>query len=109
MTESYWHLLNEEEWAELTRSEQLPPIDGDSIASGDAALYRGLNGSTTPHPGAASGAIAYTEVLSVDADLASVVSCLGLPLQIVGGARTRVALDRLRDIKRDRAAQPSGY
>jgi hypothetical protein len=106
MTESYWHLLDEEEWAELTRSEQLPLIDGDPIAGGDFAL-RGLNGLTTRHPGAALDAIACAEVLSVDAELASVVSCLGLPLRIVGGARTRMALDRLRDIKRDRAARPS--
>lgn len=108
MTESYWHLLDEEEWAELIWSEQLPPIDGDPTASGNSALYRGQNGFTTPHPSAALDVIACREVLSVDAELTAVVSCLGLPLQIVGGARTRMALDRLRDINRDRAARVDG-
>ena len=106
MTGPYWHLLDEAEWAELTGSEPPPVIDGDAVGGGDSAL-RALNGATPPHPGAALEAIACTQALSVDAELASVVSCLGLPLEIVGGARTRMALDRLQDIQRDRAGWPA--
>ncbi len=108
MTESYWHSLDDEEWAELIRSEQRPPLDGDPTASSDAAPVRRVNGLTTTHLGVALDAIACAEVLSVDAELAPVVSCLGLPLQIVGGARTRMALERLRGILRDRAAALNG-
>jgi hypothetical protein len=100
MTGSYWHLLDEDEWAELKRSEQLPLIDCDPIVLEHAKRYCGRNGSALENE---ADAFASAKAAAIDADLASLISCLGIPLQAVyqGGSRRRVALDRLSNILRE--------
>jgi hypothetical protein len=127
MTGSYWHLLDEEEWAELIRAEHPLSIDRDPT-------HRGANGSVLSTAGAELDAVACSKVLSIDAELASVISCLGIPLRTVsrlataevdeskfdgraasdirplvaGAGRARWALERLQGILRERAARIGG-
>jgi hypothetical protein len=109
MTETYWHLLDEDEWAELIRSEQSPSMNGDPIALEDYEAHNGPNGSAFKNA-VGECEIAYTKAPPIAADLASLLACLGIPLQAVSlaGGRRRMALDRLSSILRERSNRPRG-
>jgi hypothetical protein len=106
MTESYWHLLDEDEWADLIRSEQLSSIDRYPTDSEEAAAHDEPNGATLKRPGPESDAVAAIKAAPVAAEVASLMACLGIPLHALNltGDRGRVAVARLKDILRERSA-----
>jgi len=106
MTESYWHLLDEDEWAELIRSEHLPSIDRDLIDFGEAAAHAGSNGAALKYAGPKSDAIVGVKAPPVAAEMASLLALLGIPLQVLNLTvdRRRMAVDRLNNILSERSA-----
>jgi hypothetical protein len=100
MSKSYWHLLDEDEWAELVRSEQLPSIDRVAIALGEAAAHRGPNGAALKYAGPKSDAIVDTKAPPIAAEMASLIALLGIPLQALSltSDRRRMAVQRLNSI-----------
>jgi hypothetical protein len=109
MTESYWHSLNEAEWAELIRSEPSPSLNHNPIALKDAADRPAANGSSC-RDDVAQSTIACVKAPPISADLATFMACLGIPLQAASltSGRRRMALDRLNAILRDWAARSRG-
>lgn len=109
MSSSYWHLLNEDEWAELIRSEQYLSINCDFIASDDALVHSEPDGWVVRSV-FAKRKIACSMATSVADDLTDFIACLGIPPEVVKLARgrRRVALDRLAIIFEERIARERG-
>lgn len=109
MTETYWHSLDEDEWAELIRSEQLMACSRHATALEDAVGVPRRNGSahTAVVPEAA---IAYIARPPIPDDLADLIACLGIPTEAINPdyGRQRVALDRLNSILHERTVRELG-
>lgn len=90
MTESYWHLLDEDEWAELLRSERLQSTDKDPIAFMDAVIRRGpascaMQTEHALHPSAEieRHGVECSQARSGGGELVSLLACMGIPVHAV--------------------------
>jgi hypothetical protein len=109
VTETYWHLLDEDEWAELVRSEQLPAFNRYAVGLEDAVGAPRRNGSA--HRAIVPKAtIACTTSPPIPDDLADLIACLGIPIEVINldYGRQRMALDRLNSILHERTVRELG-
>jgi hypothetical protein len=109
VTETYWHSLDEDEWAELIRSEQLPAFNRYAVASEDAVGVPRLNGSAR-RANLPKAAIACITSPPKPDDLADLIACLGIPIELINldYGRQRMALDRLNSILHERTVRELG-
>jgi hypothetical protein len=109
VTETYWHSLDEDEWTELIRSEQLPAFKRYAVALEDVVGTPRRNGS--PHRAIVpNAAIPCTRSPPIPDDLADLIACLGIPIEVINFDcdRQRVALDRLSSILHERTVRELG-